>query len=42
MNMEQTRREFLRTAGKITLGAAAVSAVPAIVKAEATEIPAVE
>jgi len=40
MNMEQTRREFLRTAGKITLGAAAVSAVPAIVKAEATEIPA--
>lgn len=30
----------MRTAGKITLGAAAVSAVPAIVKAEATEIPA--
>ena len=40
MNMEQTRREFLRTAGKITLSAAAVSAVPALVKAEATEIAA--
>jgi len=34
MNMNQTRREFLRMAGKVTLGAAALSAVPAMVKAE--------
>jgi uncharacterized protein with FMN-binding domain len=39
--MNQTRREFLRMAGKITLGAAAVSAVPAVVKADAAiEAPA--
>lgn len=41
MNMKQTRREFLRMASKITLGAAAVSAVPVIAKAEeSTEISA--
>ena len=34
MNINQTRREFLRMAGKVTLGAAALSTVPAVVKAE--------
>ena len=39
--MEQTRREFLRTAGKAMLGAAALTAVPAVLKpAKAEEIPA--
>ena len=35
MSMNQTRREFLRMAGKVTLGAAALSTVPSVVKAEA-------
>ncbi len=36
MNFEQTRRDFLRLAGKTVLGAAAVTAIPAVVKAEET------
>ena len=42
MKLEQTRREFLRMAGKVTLGAAALTAVPGIVGAEnaAIEAPA--
>lgn len=39
--MEQTRREFLRTAGKAMLGAAALTAVPAVLKpAKAEDIAA--
>ena len=39
--MEQTRREFLRTAGKAMLGAAALTAVPAVLTpAKAEEIAA--
>ena len=34
------RRDFLKLAGKVTLGAAAVSAMPAIASAEATAAPA--
>ena len=34
--MEQTRRDFLKLAGKTVLGAAALTAVPAVVKADAT------
>ena len=33
-NLNQTRREFLRMAGKVTLGAAALSTMPALTKAE--------
>lgn len=42
-NMEKNRREFLRMAGKVTLGAAALTAIPAIAvpaKAETAEIAA--
>ena len=42
-NMEKTRREFLRMAGKVTLGAAALTAIPAIAtpaKADTAEIGA--
>ncbi len=40
-NFEQTRRDFLRMAGKTVLGAAALTAVPAMVSAdEAIEAPA--
>jgi len=35
--MEQTRREFLRMAGKTMLGAAALTAVPAVMNAKAEE-----
>ncbi len=35
--MEQTRREFLRMAGKTMLGAAALTAVPAVMSAKADE-----
>ena len=37
--MEQTRRDFLKLAGKTVLGAAALTAVPAVVKADAYVVP---
>ena len=43
MKNEQTRREFLRMAGKVTLGAAALTAIPAVTlpaKAEDIAAPA--
>ena len=39
-NMNQTRREFLRMAGKVTLGAAALTTVPALTTAEEIAAPA--
>ena len=33
------RRDFLKLAGKVTLGAAAVSAIPAVAAAEAESLP---
>ncbi len=39
-SVEQTRRDFLRMAGKGVLGAAALTAVPSVLAKAETEAPA--